>query len=108
MNQIRLEIDLMANAGYIRLSDELTHRTVQVTEDVLIDLDVMNVVVGIEVLTLSAAIPFSRLVDDFHVHTDVVEAVRHIQPSLSGVLGLSQGSEGTTDSKAISSNLAAV
>jgi uncharacterized protein YuzE len=102
MNRIQLEVDLTANAGYIRLSEEEVHRTVQVTEDVLIDIDKMGIVVGIEALKLSAEIPFGRLVEDYHLHTDVVEEVRRIQPSISGVLDLTLRSEGTTGSVSVS------
>jgi hypothetical protein len=64
-----------------------------VTDSVLIDLDAMNVIVGVEVLDLGAKIPFSTLVSDFHVHTDVIELLRVIQPSVSGFL-LTQSAEG--------------
>ena len=98
MNRVALELDVAAGAGYIRLSEAAVRRTVQVDEDVLLDLDEMNVAVGVEVLRLSAQIPFSRLVDDFHVRTEVVALLRKIQPSISGYLALTQGSEGSTRS----------
>jgi len=98
MSQIKLEVDLVAGAAYVRLSSAAIHHTVEATEDVLIDLDELNIVVGIEVLRLSAEIPFGRLVDDFHVHTDVVDLLRQIQPSVAGFLELTHASEGATDS----------
>lgn len=44
--------DATANAGYVRLSDNLVARTCELGDSILIDLDAMNVVVGIEVLRL--------------------------------------------------------
>ena len=107
MSEIQLEVDMMAGAAYIRLSTSTVHRTVQATDSVLIDLDDMGVAVGVEVLVLAAEIPFSRLKDDFHVHSDVVELLRQIQPSVAGYLELTQASEGTTESvRATSGQLA--
>lgn len=94
MATIQLQIDPVAAAAYIVLSDADCTRTEQVNDEVLVDLDEFDVVVGIEVLRLSAQIPFQQLVDQFHVHQDVIELLRRIQPNVSSFVMLTQGSEG--------------
>ena len=81
---ISVSIDHEADAAYISLSNNPIVRTISVTQDVIIDLDEMNVAVGIEVLTLAAEIPLSRLVTDYHVHSQVADHLRLIQPSVAG------------------------
>lgn len=83
---IRLVIDREARAAYITLRDDEVARTCQVTESVLVDLDNMGVVVGVEVLSLTAKIPFTELHEKFHVHSDTIEALRIIQPTVSSFL----------------------
>jgi len=79
---VRIELDYDANAAYIALSDNDVERTVQLTSEVLVDLDVTHVVVGIEVLSLVAEIPFDRLVHECHVHSDVIELIKAIRPNV--------------------------
>jgi len=82
-NKPSLKIDGDAEVAYIKLSDNPVFRTVQATEDVLIDLDKFSVAVGIEVLDLDATIPYGRLTTDFHIHSDIVDDVRAIQPTIN-------------------------
>jgi len=79
----RLEIDGVADAAYIRLSDQPVSTTEQITDLVLVDLDAMRFVVGIEVLTLSADLPFEELTVNYHVHTKVIDLLRKIRPSVA-------------------------
>lgn len=74
----KLEIDLDAEAAYLRLADSAITSTKNVTEAVLVDLDELNMVVGIEVLDLDTAIPFSVLTDKFHVHSEQMVALRQL------------------------------
>ena len=53
-----LEVDQLAEAAYVRFSDADVARTVAFNDEINIDLDEFGVVVGIEVLTLGAEIPF--------------------------------------------------
>ena len=85
-SQITVRVDHDADAAYIRLSDEPVRRTVEVTPEVMVDLDEMNVAVGVEVLRLEAEIPYSQLTTDFHVRSEVVETLRRIRPSVSSFL----------------------
>lgn len=92
-DKVQVKIDREADAAYICLSDKPVVRTVEVTDEVLIDLDEYNVAVGIEVLELGAIIPFTRLHTEFHIHSNVVNVLRMIQPSVSGFFSLTQGSD---------------
>ena len=83
MANIDITIDLQADAAYIELSSEDVATTVALTKDVNIDLDEQRCVVGIEVLSLAADIPFSDLPVKYHVRSEVVEALRLIRPSVS-------------------------
>lgn len=91
---LTVDLDLDAYTGYIGLSDNDVVRTRQLNDEVLVDLDEFGMVVGIEFLRLDAEIPFSRLTDEFHVHSDVVERIRALRPSLA--VRFSFGSDGVT------------
>lgn len=83
---MQVAVDLDADAAYIRLSGGPIQRTQDVTDDVLVDLDEFAMVVGVELLSVNAVIPFQRLVDEFHVHSDVVEQLRRLRPSIAAQL----------------------
>ena len=89
-----VSVDIEANAAYIAMSREPVASTTQVTDDVLVDLDAMNVVVGVEVLRIDAVIPFQRLIDEFHVHSTDVELLRLLRPSVGASVSLRQGTDG--------------
>ena len=97
MTQVHLTIDRDADAAYIRLSSEPVARTVEINDSVLVDVDSMGVVVGIEVLDLDADIPFGELKKRCHMRSEVIEAVRSVQPSISGFVRLYVGSDSATN-----------
>lgn len=68
----QLVVDMTANAAYLRLHDAKVERTCEVSPGVLVDMDEMNQVVGIEVLDLDAFIPATDLVTTYHVRSDEV------------------------------------
>lgn len=80
---IRIEMDREADAAYIALSDNEIVRTRQLTEEVNVDLDEFDVVVGIEVLGLKANIPFDRL-REVHVRSEVIDLIQLIRPNVDG------------------------
>jgi uncharacterized protein YuzE len=94
MSNIRLTVDTAAQAAYITLYAGEVASTEEVSDAVMVDLDAMRVVVGVEVLALSAEIPFSKLHADYHVHSDAIDALRAIQPTVSGFLSLTQSTDG--------------
>lgn len=93
-SKITVQYDVEARAAYIQVSDNAVTRTVEVDSSLLVDLDDMGVVVGIEVLSLDAKLPIDELVTQFHVHTNVVAALNRIRPTVGHFLGISRGSDG--------------
>lgn len=93
--RVEVEVDAAADVAYIRLSREAVVQSVELGDDVVVDLDGMRMVVGIEMLHLDAEIPYSTLVSDWHVHSDVADLLRRIRPSISGFLSLQSMAEGT-------------
>ncbi|QGH68560.1 DUF2283 domain-containing protein [Pseudactinotalea sp. HY158] len=93
---IAIAVDQDADAAYIRLSTETVVETREVTEDVMVDLDMNGIAVGVEVLGLDADIPYTTLCTEFHVHSDVVDLLRQIRPSVSGFVSLRSASGGTS------------
>lgn len=94
--RIELEMDIAASAAYIRLSDQTVAKSVELGDAFLVDLDEFDVAVGIEALDLSVELPFTDLVDRFHIHTDVVELLRKIRPGVAQFVSMTQGTEGST------------
>lgn len=107
MANISIEVDTLLHAAYIRLSEKDVARTVQVNDEIMIDLDDMNVAVGIEVLDEGAPLPFQDLVSRYHVHTSVVELLRLIRPDVASYFELTRGNDGTTVSRPVSHLVAA-
>lgn len=89
-----VSVDLEADAAYIRLLEQPVARTVLVGGGVNVDLSELDVVVGIEMLTIDSRIPFGRLVSDFHVPADAVDRLRALMPSIQESV-LRQSSDGT-------------
>ena len=106
--QIEVSVDAELDVAYIRLSRNKVVRTIDLTDDVMVDLDDLNVAVGVEVLTLDAHIPFSKLESDCHVHSDVIDLLRRIQPSVAASLRLTQGTDGTSRASERAENRQAV
>jgi len=94
--QVSIEIDPMADAAYIRLSQKSVSRTVEVTPEVLLDLDEMDIAVGLEVLRLDAEIPYTELITKYHIHSEVIEKVRRIRPSVASFV-FSSGPAGVSN-----------
>lgn len=82
-NQLTIQVDQVAEAAYVRMSMEPVVRTVTHDDAINIDLDRFGMVVGIEVLQLSAPLPFGDLVTRYHVDSALVDLLRQLQPSIS-------------------------
>lgn len=96
---IEIRVDTTVNAAYIRLSENAVVRTVDVNDQIMVDVDEYGVAVGIEVLDEGEPLPFQQLVDDFHVHSDVVELLRLIRPNVASFLRFTQGSDGVSSAE---------
>jgi uncharacterized protein YuzE len=93
---ISARVDHEADAAYITLSTNPIVRTIAVTPEVNVDLDDMNMAVGIEVLTLTAEIPYSKLVTEHHIHSKLAEQLQVIQPTVTSFLRRVQVGSSTT------------
>lgn len=99
---VKVTVDQSVNAAYIEFSDHEVVRTVRVGGGINVDLDDMNVVVGIEVLSIHAELPVARLADEFHVHSDVIGLLYTLRPSVGSQLArFSQQSEGVSERKPV-------
>ncbi len=54
---VTLRVDMNVRAAYIQFTDEPIVETVELTPSVLVDIDETGTLVGVELLSLSAAIP---------------------------------------------------
>jgi uncharacterized protein YuzE len=92
-------VDTALNAAYIQLSESGVASTVELNDEINIDLDEFGVAVGIEVLDERAPLPFTDLVDRFHVHSEVVELLRLIRPDVNTYLSFSLGNDGASEAR---------
>lgn len=98
---VAIQVDHESDTGYIRLRKERVDRTLELTNLVLVDVDSYNVATGLEVLSLDAEIPFSRLQKEFHVPSSTVALLRAIQPTLGNFLNnVTTGADSTHDVEA--------
>lgn len=94
---IKITVDQTVGAAYVELSSNDVVETADLGDGILVDLDDMRVVVGIEVLNLEAELPLARLREEFHVHRSVVALMDRLRPSISYQLSrFQQGAEGTS------------
>lgn len=89
-----VRVDVEADAAYILMTDRKVARTEDAGPSVMVDLDELGVVVGIEMLSIDAKIPFGDLVTKYHVHTADVELLRLLQPSIR--VSLMQSGDGSS------------
>lgn len=78
---VSVKLDLDAGAAYLRLSAESVARTVEFNEVILVDLDTMGVVVGVELLDLMTPIPMDDLASKHHIHS---ESFRILMAAIEG------------------------
>lgn len=87
---ITVEIDAALDMGYIHLSDEPVASTVELTEDVVVELDDTGSVIGIEMLALSADIPYDKLTLECHVGSEAIDVLQSIGPSVQAFIASAQ------------------
>lgn len=97
---IEIQIDCEVDAAYVRLSLNAVVRMSEVTDEVVVDLEEMNAAVGIEVLRLDATIPYDRLCTEYHIHSDVIDLLRQIRPSVAGFMSITSAPDGTSHASA--------
>ncbi|MEJ1087003.1 DUF2283 domain-containing protein [Microbacterium sp. Mu-80] len=97
-------IDNDADAAYISMTNRSIAHSHELGGGIIVDVDDMRVVVGIEILGLETKIPFQRLVDEFHVHSDDIDILRTIQPTIGGFL-IQFSSDGSSNHKQMQGSL---
>jgi uncharacterized protein YuzE len=79
-----MTVDTEANAAYLQLSDEEVARTIVFSEDIYVDVDQMDMVVGIEVLDLGVQVPLDDLATRFHISSEtyakVLDTISWVEP----------------------------
>jgi uncharacterized protein YuzE len=78
-----IDVDFAADAAYLALSDNEVVETREVSPGVLVDLDDLRMVVGVEVLALDAFIPRERLISDYHMRSEDVSILDQVRPSVT-------------------------
>lgn len=89
---VSVKLDLDAGAAYLRLSAQGVARTVEFSADILVDLDAMGVVVGVELFDLMMPIPLDDLASRHHIHS---ESIRILMAAIEG----RRADAGTTSSE---------
>ena len=77
-----MTVDVESDVAYLKLSENEIVETCEVAPGVLVDLDEMRVVVGVEVLALDLTIPRQELIADFHMLSQDVAAFDSIRPNV--------------------------
>lgn len=88
-----LTVDLTADVAYLRLGDGDVARACEVSPGVYVDLNELDVVIGVEVLALDALIPYSELATKFHVRPDHLRVLEQIHPSVTSFVGRRSGTD---------------
>jgi len=93
-----VSIDYEADAAYLTLTSKAVARTCKLTDDVLVDLDEFDMVVGVELLSLAALLPVDQLITEFHVPSERLELFRETRRA-SVIGNLQSAFEGATKSR---------
>jgi uncharacterized protein YuzE len=94
---VTVTVDVSVDAAYIALSKGAVAKTVPLNDLIQIDLDSMDMVVGIETLSIGAELPLQQLRDEFHVSSSVVDILYRLRPSVAFQLSrMQQASEGVS------------
>jgi uncharacterized protein YuzE len=80
MSVFTLEPEL--GVAYFKFSDSKVHRTVELNDDLNIDLDAEGKPVGIEFLRSSPTVPFDRLRDEFAFKLAELDLIRRVLPTI--------------------------
>lgn len=93
---VKLNVDPKHDVAYLTLSEEDPVATVEHSDDILVDLDALNMVVGIEFLSMGTGIPLTDLVTRFHIPTEVVAAINMLLPSIETRMQITSGTDPVT------------
>jgi uncharacterized protein YuzE len=80
MSVFTLEPEL--GLAYFKFSEAKVHRTVEINEDLNIDLDEDGMPVGVEFLRSAPNVPFDRLRDEFAFKLSQLDLIRRVLPTI--------------------------
>lgn len=84
--EVVLEVDSDAGAAYLQLSDNEVAKTVEVVPEVQVDLDDLNLAVGVEILDLGIAVPVEKISQECHIHTDQLQVLHSLRGSVDALV----------------------
>ncbi len=97
---VNVEVDITSDAGYVYVTPGRVARSIEFDDATVVDLDELDIVVGVEVLTLKREWPLAAVVDRFHVPAPAADLVRQItNPVLVAAPALSASSSATTSAE---------
>jgi uncharacterized protein YuzE len=63
--------------GYIKIAEGQVVQTIEISEDLNLDLDSRGKVLGLELLSLPAKLPEERLITEFNLDADLIHRISH-------------------------------
>jgi uncharacterized protein YuzE len=78
---ITVDVDRTAGTAYLRLVDRPVKRTEELNDVTMVDLDEVDVVVGIELLDLEIEVPIDHLLAKYHISSEAANLLRMIEES---------------------------
>lgn len=90
-----LEVDVTAGAAYLQLSDGEISKTVEVTPEIQVDLDQLDIAVGVEILDLTKSVPVELIANRCHIHSDQLAALKWLRGSVNDKI-VSSAAQGYT------------
>lgn len=92
----KLNVEPQHDVAYLTLSDAEVATTVEYSDDIVVDLDALNVVVGIEFLSMGTTIPLTDLATRFHIPNEVAAAINMLLPSIETRIQITSGTDPVT------------
>jgi uncharacterized protein YuzE len=80
MSVFTLEPEL--GLAYFKFSEAKVHRTVELNEDLNVDLDEEGMPIGVEFLRSAPNVPFDRLRDEFAFKLSQLDLIRRVLPTI--------------------------
>jgi uncharacterized protein YuzE len=68
--------------AYFKFSEAKVHRTVELNEDLNVDLDDEGMPIGVEFLRSAPNVPFDRLRDEFAFKLSQLDLIRRVLPTI--------------------------
>jgi uncharacterized protein YuzE len=80
MSVFTLEPEL--GIAYFKFSETKVHQTVELNDDLNVDLDGEGIPVGIEFLRSAPTVPFDQLRDEFAFNPSQLDLIRRVLPAI--------------------------